>query len=152
MNSLLIGLGSSHGIDQLGWLLIDELENFEVGPSVSLFKSNGSGTDWFHEIRNQQQVIFLDAAYSNEPLGSLIQLSYNDLKSFNSNLSSTTHSISLIDSIDIAQNLNILTTPIRVFAISIGHDKEPGELCSFRRKNIKPIADEILAAISQQKQ
>lgn len=143
MNSLIVGLGSANGPDQLGWLLIDKLEKTSLNSTSTFIKSNGSGTDWFHELHNSQNVIFLDAAFSHETPGNLLTLSYDELKSFTNPLSSTTHSISLLDSIDLAKNIGVLNIPVHVIAISIGPEYLPNKFDDNEKLNIHSVSQKI---------
>ncbi len=118
MSTLLIGLGSPNGHDQLAWLIIDALTT-QAG--LSTFKSKSNGSDWFHEIGDHQQVIFIDAVLSDAPAGSIIEITSNSLNQLSSN-SSSTHSVSLADSISLAKSLDYLKVPIRIIGIAIDQD------------------------------
>lgn len=122
MSTLLVGLGSPFENDQLGWLIIDELEKTKQLSEVSLFKSKSDGSDWYHHIKNHHQIIFIDAALTKEPGGAIIELTIDDLKNIPDKCKKSTHSISLADSISMAKNLNLLKIPVRIIAISTGNE------------------------------
>ncbi len=119
--TLIVGLGSPNGNDQLGWLIIDELKQKTTQPNLTFFKSKSNGSDWFHEINDHQQIIFIDAVLSEEPIGSLIEVSVGDLDQLSSN-SSSSHNISLADSLSLARSLDYLDAVVRIIGISIEQD------------------------------
>ena len=121
LKTLVVGLGSPYGNDQLGWILVDELEKKSI-PSLTIFKSKGDGSDWFHEISDYEQVVFVDALLSDDPAGSVIEITSDDLLDGSTKLSGSTHSISLSDSIVLAKTLGLLNVPTRILGASIGND------------------------------
>ncbi len=139
--TLIVGLGSPYGDDQLGWLIIDELTKLQTTPSgLTLFKSKNNGSDWFHEINNHQQVIFIDAVLSKEPIGTIIEITVDNLNKLASNRSST-HSVSLGDSISLAMSLDFLKVPVRIIGISIEQDN-----------HFAKISDELIQIIPKLQQ
>ena len=122
MKLLMIGLGSPNENDQIGWILIDELEKQQAITDATFFKSKSDGSDWFHEIKNHQQIIFIDAVLSNEPIGSLVEININDLNKIPHGFKSSSHTISLSDSLELARNLNLLNVPVRIIGVSIGQE------------------------------
>ena len=147
MSTLIVGLGSPNGLDQLGWLILDEIEKSKTRPEFTLFKSKSDGSDWFHEIKHHQQIIFIDAALSNESIGSIIEISVHEINDSPEKIKSSTHSIHLNDSILLAHNLNLLKVPVRILGVSIGHNN------TFDQINLdtKGIIPELIQIITSEK-
>ncbi len=142
--TLIVGFGSPNGSDQLGWLVIDELKKQQVTQSnLTLFKSKSNGSDWFHEINSHQRVIFIDAVLSKEAVGSIIEITVDNLNKLSLN-SSSTHSISLADSISLAKSLGFLKMPVRIIGIAVKQDNHFEKI----RKELKRIIPKLMEKLS----
>lgn len=62
-----IGLGSYHGDDQAGWLIIDRLEDF--GYPRSLLKKAGHPAELLDDLSLPQPLLICDACQSNHAAG-----------------------------------------------------------------------------------
>ena len=56
---VIVGVGSPHGWDSLGWQVIDELAQRDLG--AKLIKCEASGLDWIEQVRPADQLTFVDA-------------------------------------------------------------------------------------------
>ena len=122
MTTLVVGFGSPHGDDQVGWLVIDELEKNSNGIGfLDVFKSKGNGIDWFNEVREHQHIIFVDAVSSGEPVGTIHSFVIGDDED-SRKIKTSSHAIGLIDSISLAKTLNYLNTTVEFFGIEITRD------------------------------
>ena len=125
-----IGIGSYQYEDQLGWLVIDELnkKRSRFGDIV-LFKSKGNGLDWIDVVIGAEQVYFIDAVVSNEEFGFMHIFSIDsDFDKKKSVLGKTSHSISFIDSVMIAHNIGVLKLPVYFVGVEIGGANKNNEI------------------------
>ena len=150
LKTLIVGLGSPYGNDQLGWLLIDEMHEMS-SPSVTVFKSKSDGSDWFHEIKDNNQIIFIDALLSDDSIGRVTELTIEDLLEGSTKLSSSTHSISLSDSIVLAQTLGLLSVPARILAVSVGKEfSAEHDILKLIPRIARKIMDEIILKLEKE--
>lgn len=56
---VVVGVGSPHGWDRLGWQVIDLLAKQKL--AADLIKCDGSGLDWINRVRPSDHLIFVDA-------------------------------------------------------------------------------------------
>lgn len=148
MKTLIVGIGSPFGDDQVGWLVIDKLEKeFSGSDSISLFKSKGNGTDWFSEINDHQLLIFIDAVMSGKEIGEISEIDINDSTSIPAIPQNTTHSISLADSILMAKNIGMLDIPVRVFGVEAKSGNSLVNISSNVKQSIPELVEKIKASL-----
>ncbi len=121
-----IGIGSYQGEDQLGWLVIDELEKkYSNNPSLTLFKSKGNGLDWSDAVSGACEVFFIDAVISDEEFGFIHFFEINSEFDREKNiLGQSSHSVNLVDSIMVAHNIGLLKLPVSFIGAEIGFSEQ----------------------------
>ena len=77
-STIVIGVGSSHGDDQFGWAVVDELGSMDVA-GATLRKINNP-VDLIPELETHKQVIVVDASIGLPRSAPFLRLSYNDAK------------------------------------------------------------------------
>ena len=120
--TLIVGFGSPFGNDQFGWLVIDEIEKrFPNSVSIVLYKSKGNGVDWLSEIKDADKLIIVDAVKSDKPVGYLHEFIFDeDINLEKSSLFTSSHSVSIVDSVELARTLGMFTQPIRFLGVEVG--------------------------------
>jgi len=114
----IIGIGSPYGDDQVGWLAIDHLQQqWADQPELTFMKSNS--LDWLTEINQAEQVFFIDAVVSDQPPGKIHAFPIKHALPGHLKLNTSSHGISLWESIQLAQNLSDFDLPIYFFGIEI---------------------------------
>lgn len=120
MKILLVGFGSPHGDDQIGWLVCEKLaEQTKDIDSLCCFQSRGSGIDWIGALSNVTRVIFVDGVKSGVELGTIFTFDdFDKYKSIRASITSS-HRVSLLESIELAKALNIFNVSYTIYAIEI---------------------------------
>lgn len=148
MKQLLIGIGSPYGDDQLGWMIIDELsQQTQLCEHLTLYKSKGSGTDWYTLLPGHERLVFFDALISLKPPGSIINIKSNELDQAFAQRRHSTHGISLSESISLADTLGLLTIPVQVFGVSVGTCPSNNQLSDILLCCIPSIVDDLAETI-----
>lgn len=137
-----IGFGSLNGDDQAGWLVIDKLQQEIYSDDVMLFKSKADGADWFPVVENASEIIFVDAVKSGVTAGTIHKL--KNQQECRQLFSSSSHAISIFESIELAETLGYLTSPYVFFGIEI----ESSENLTLQvKQSIDRAVDEIKTRI-----
>ncbi len=116
-----IGIGSYQHEDQLGWLVIDELQK-KCGNNrnLILFKSKGNGLDWIDVTADVDEVFFIDAVKSGRESGFIHAFNIDsDTDVKNCALGESSHSVNIVDSILIANNIGLLKLPVKFIGVEI---------------------------------
>jgi len=126
----IIGIGSYQYEDQLGWLVIDELnKKRSTARDIVLFKSKGNGLDWIDVVTDAEQVYFIDAVVSDQKYGFMHIFSIDSgFDQKESALGKSSHSVSFIDSVMIAHNIGLLALPVYFIGIEIGGGNNNNEI------------------------
>jgi len=115
---VVIGFGSLHGDDQAGWLVIDALKKIDaVASRIILFKSKADGVDWYPVVDNANLVIFVDAVTSGSVAGTIHRVSSESQQG--DGFSTSTHSINIMQSIEMAKTLDYLSGKIEFYGLEI---------------------------------
>ena len=124
-----IGLGSFHGDDQLGWLVIDALSaKTEQQNNFVLFKSKGNGLDWIDSVANCEPVFFVDAVKSDQKNGLIHVFDIDEeFDRVNAFMPQSNHSISIIDSVMIAARIGKLSLPVKFVGVEISDKHMAGD-------------------------
>ena len=148
MKQLLIGIGSPYGDDQLGWKIIEELEQqTSLHGQMTFYKSKGSGTDWYSLLAGHDRLVFFDAQISPNPVGSITPIELNELDQAIAKHSHSTHGVSLSESILLADSLGLLNMSVQIFGISVGAAPSIDQLSDNLSQNLSSIAAQLLETI-----
>jgi len=117
----IIGIGSPHEGDDLGWKMIDQLlENRTIislkQKGLTLFKLDRPGVTLVESIKSYDHVLIVDAIKSNEINPSFICADVSQLISTSSQISS--HEAGVIESVTLLESLQLLPKQLVVFGIS----------------------------------
>ena len=115
MHQLVLGIGSPFGVDNSGWLIIDQLAKLKQAPNTKLQKSDRPGLKLLDLVNGYHRVIIIDAAIDNNLTSpELLHLKKEQLlvaKSISS------HQIGVAEALSLGANLNKLPEKIDLFAI-----------------------------------
>jgi len=122
MNVLIVGFGSYQADDQIGWQIVDQLQSLDTIPnSVSFLKIAGNAMAWLSQVEAETQLIFIDAVRSDKTPGFIHCRKFStDLPLTLSTFSS--HGLGLVESLRLAQSLNLLNRPSLFYGVEIGTD------------------------------
>ena len=118
-STVIIGIGSPHGDDQFGWVVIDELATMDSGDAI-LRKIN-SPVDLIPELETYNRVILVDASIGlprNEPFLKLMYMDAKDHKLIREMPGRSTHDIGLYLTLRMAESLGKRTDHVILW---IGH-------------------------------
>jgi len=138
MNVLIVGFGSYQADDQVGWMVLDQLQELDTIPSgVSFLKINGNAMAWLSQINSDTQLIFVDAVRSEKSAGFIhcMELSA-DMPLPQSAFSS--HGLGLVESLKLAYSLDLLDAPIVFYGVESDEDNP---LVSISQSVLEAIPD-----------
>jgi len=143
MNVLIVGFGSYQADDQIGWLIVDQLQSLETLPNnVSFLKIAGNAMVWLAQVEVETQLIFIDAVRSEKAIGFIHRLEFStDLPLTLSTFSS--HGLGLVESLKLAQSLNLLNGSSLFYGVEIGRDKSFELISKDVIKSIPEVTAEI---------
>lgn len=115
-----IGLGSPHGDDQLGWLLIDALEKqFSTHNDIEFFRCYGSHAQWMRSYQEFAELIFIDAICSDGLPGTLHQINLADLTGLGFYQTTSSHALNLMESLQLLESIYGKKVHATVYGIEI---------------------------------
>ena len=123
LSVLVIGIGSPHGSDSLGWEVIKVLQQDKVlnqQPGLKLLCLDRPGTRLLEVMQDNYKVILIDAVSSTQQPGSLVRLGMDDIKAGNNKMS--THGIGLAEALELGRTLKQLPSQILVLGLETGGD------------------------------
>lgn len=120
-NVRIIGLGSPHGDDTFGWVVVDLLQRQIVPESVELVVLDRPGAALLSYLQDVDHVWVIDAADMGEVPGTLHQMDAVQLLREPRLASITSHGIGLIETLQLADACQITLPPIHVFLVQLAH-------------------------------
>jgi len=113
----IIGIGSHHGADQLGWLLCERLKHLDWPDTIDIQLCRTPAQ--LPELLNHcENAILLDAIKTDTDSGKILQLQLKDLAD-NPNASHSCHGFGVTEALELATALGQLPASIIILAISI---------------------------------
>jgi len=114
-SALIVGIGSAHGDDRVGWLVADQIREFADRNHFELriAKSPADLLDW---IQCDQQLVICDACHGLGQVGDLQKWLWPAPEIFKVTMSGT-HNLSLPTVLDLAKNLGRLPNEVVIWAI-----------------------------------
>jgi len=151
MSILIVGFGSPHGNDQLGWKVIDSLvDKFEKLPqpdqSIKYFRSKGNGIDWYIELENVNRVILIDAVISDEIPGGLIHQPFDNIIEplhLTTTLPPSSHGIEISQSVELARTLYPSVKDYFFLGATVSHDTRTSNLSEDTLDSISKLANYV---------
>lgn len=114
LTTLLVGLGSPHGDDAVGWRIAELVAAAEVpGLVVRQASSPLDLLDWLEDI---DRLIVCDACESATGVGSVHVWQWPDA-AIESRRGNNTHAIGLVETLQLAKHLGRLPPDVRIYAI-----------------------------------
>ena len=127
----IIGVGSAHGDDQLGWYVIDQLQKINI-PNIALEKVNSPASTLLQSFQRYDFVVIVDACDMGRKVGEIIEGRADQLEiSGSSGLSS--HDLGVAEAFLLAQQLGIALPEIKLLMVQLG------QVCPMQQ-----MSDEVL--------
>lgn len=128
--TLIVGLGSAHGDDQAGWLVIDELSRRLAGACPEMvWRKLSLPIDLIQELEGVEELRLCDACEADAGIGCMSHWSwptYNLLRMRSSN----SHQLGLPEVLELAVTLKQLPARVGIWGIG-GSEFRPGSEMSF---------------------
>lgn len=137
---LIIGLGSPHGDDQIGWLVARAIQEIDCKAEVSILSAP---VDLLNRCAGESRLIVIDACRGEGTIGAARRWKW-PTGEFASNKASNTHAIALPEVLKMAAQLGTLPEHVSIWGIE-GRSFGPGsDLCSELAGAVGKIATQIL--------
>lgn len=142
--STVIGLGSSHGDDRLGWAVLEALE-IKLGSqsNIGYIYCDRTVFDWLAYTHGVDQVFFIDAVMSDDKPGRVHQIDLHEIPA-DRYKGLSTHGFSLFDAIEMAKSLDSLPTISILYGIEL-EQCQPLEIMQESVVDAVPICVEALS-------
>jgi hydrogenase maturation protease len=140
---LFIGLGSPHGDDRAGWLVIERLHELGIPPETARAAHHPAKIwDWRH---SEAAVIIVDACQEHGPPGSFMRWAWpRDV--LPTTRCSGTHDLPLAEVLAIGQRLGFFPEEITVWTISGDHYDEAADASPAVVRAARLLADQLASA------
>ncbi len=140
MNCAVLGLGSPHGDDQVGWILVDKL-NAVVSLEVVCEKLSTPAHGLVNILPQYDRVIVIDACEMGKPAGEYVY--HEDGSGFLhiSNRQISSHALGLADSWQLLKKLQLPLPEISLLLIQIGQTEAMAPLSDGVEKQLPEMLD-----------
>jgi hydrogenase maturation protease len=136
---LIIGVGSPFGDDQLGWQVVNAVEeqlsaHGLISEGLKLICADRPGLHLLELMREAESVILIDAVKTNALAGTIHCFQTEDLTS--SQLVHSSHAVGVSEALQLGEALGMLPDSIIIYGIEIG-------TVGFDGTTSKPIQDAV---------
>lgn len=122
-SNLVVGIGSPHGWDRIGWLVAEELQHrLSTGWQVRLARVPTDLLDW---LEHCDRLHLIDACEVPSPTGSLLRLEWPDSRILQSR-TQTAHDFDLPQVLQLADRLGQLPKQVVLWAVEVEPTNELG--------------------------
>ena len=137
-----IGVGSSHGDDQLGWYVIEQLQKMNI-PDIAFEKVNSPASTLLQSFQRYDSVIIVDACDFGRITGEIIEGSVDQIDlSTSGGLSS--HDLGVAEAFLLAKQLGIELPDIKLLMVQLGQVR-PMQSMSDEVHNVVPdVVEKVL--------
>jgi hydrogenase maturation protease len=143
---VLVGLGSPHGDDQVGWLAVDRARS-RLPADVSVYKVGG-GIELVNLLEGYEEAIVVDAA---EPAGQPGRLRFFDwpCPDLAELRPLSTHGLGLAEAIQLAETLQVVPSRVHIVTLE-AQAAEPGTpLSETAARALSAVVDAIVAFVNR---
>jgi hydrogenase maturation protease len=142
--SLLVGIGSAHGDDRVGWLIaqrIDELASGRIG--VKYASTPADLLDWLEGI---DTLDVCDALVGETNVGEVCRWDWPAREIQRAHFSGS-HDLSLASALALAEQLGRLPPKVRIWGVAIGRTRASGSMSSAVTAALPEIVKRICGAL-----
>jgi hydrogenase maturation protease len=150
LSTLIVGLGSPYGDDQIGWVACKQLK-IDIGhlPSVEFVICDRSGLEWLTKMSHAGQVLFIDAMRSGEKPGTVRKIDLNTAQRDEYPVKLSSHGINIMEAIDVAKSLGELPDRISVWGVEMAQCTYENGLSESAKTALPTLLANIKAEILQ---
>ena len=141
MHTAIIGIGSYHAQDQLGWLVCDRLMQQALLSDCEIIKCT-TPAELPEVLRQFQQAIILDACLVSHEEGNIQAISMDELVS-NSLFQQSSHGMGVTEALLLCKALKCLPASMNLFALGVCSDTDMRNLVT--NEYIDRIVSEIVS-------
>lgn len=145
MKTIVAGIGSPHGDDQLGWHVADELAGL-IGQSLVVYKT-ALPIEILNLVDATDELIICDACRTDRPIGSVWSWNWPS-KEIEICRFSGSHDISLPAALALAEQLGQLPRRVTIWAVNIGAAEPAGELTPKVAAAVSEVSRQIAESIN----
>lgn len=139
---LVIGLGSPHGDDRVGWDVIQALRDLNVQGRSIVIETVHQPWSLLDHFQKQDIAILVDGCVTGRSPGTIIELNIDALKQGNPTQSSS-HGSTVHDAIELAKTLGTCPKQVIIFGIEVAAWQPNSTLTPAVRKAIPRAAAQI---------
>jgi hydrogenase maturation protease len=140
---LVVGLGSPHGDDRLGWAVVDHLRS-RLPAGVSACKVRG-GLDLLERLGGLDQVVVVDASVPAGRPGTIRAFEW-PCRALAEGGSLSTHGMGLVAALQMAEALGRLPRRVRIIAVEAQDTSPAAGLSAAVARQIDAVATVVLEA------
>lgn len=150
MKVAVLGIGSPHGDDQIGWVLVDELQKLSPHPDMYWEKVSAPVTSLVNQLSAYDYILAIDAAEIARAPGEsiLIQNAAGALEQQESLVSS--HSMGLLESWQLARALNMKLPTISLFLVQMEQSEPMKPISASLETKIPDMLEELATVLAEQ--
>lgn len=143
---LVIGIGSPHGDDQVGWSVVAYLK--QQGQEIAVLQTLVDPIDLIEQLDGVSRLLIVDGCRSGQEVGTLTRFDADDPR-FLEATGHSTHRISLSETLDLARALRRLPGWVKVFGVEVDQCRPQAAMDPRLEKAVPRIAQEICDELSQ---
>lgn len=145
LQPLIVGIGSHHGDDQLGWRVVQLLQQEqEDPPGLTTLCCDRSLFDWWHLASSAKQVIFVDALNVGLEPGQVRRLVINRGEQGAELSALSSHGIGLAQAIALGQQLDVLPAQVVIWGAQLTQSDAANPMSVTMEQAARRLANEIL--------
>ena len=150
MKVAVLGIGSPHGDDQIGWVLVDELQKLSPHPDMYWEKVSAPVSSLVNQLSAYDYILAIDAAEIARAPGEsvLIQNAAGALEQQESLVSS--HSMGLLESWQLARALNMKLPTISLFLVQMEQSEPMKPISASLETKIPDMLEELASVLAEQ--
>ena len=151
MDDTVIGIGSPHGDDQIGWAAIDHLRDLNTAKLLTI----SDPIDMLNHLSGVKRLLLIDGCRSRQPVGSVVRVAWSDADERNRPQWQSSHRISVVETLRLAKVLNRLPTEVIIYGIEIAECEPQSDMCEIVKSAlpslVATIRDDLLSHFATSK-
>lgn len=130
-----LGIGSPHGDDRIGWQVVEALEGAYASPEVNILALDRPGPNLLHYLDGATGAVLVDAMHGNYAPGTIVSLSRRRLLREASQWSS--HLLGIPEALALGDALDLLPDQLLLLGIQ-SHQVEA------RTETLSPVLEKVI--------